>query len=333
MTLILRHWSADPVVLTGYVIVAVVHLRGLSAMAMAGVAGQSQPAERLTARRAAGHEGLGVSPLAALRSPELASHKREALLFHGGLAAIALALVSPLAYWSGRYLWAHTTQDVILVGVGAPLLVLGAPWIALRRGLPRAGQRRSGRTVVRGSWSSVPGAVLRWLARPVPAGVAFNASWIGWHLSAPYDLAARSSTVHYTEDAMFLGSAVLLWLQLVGSYPRSASLPPVRRIPLALFSGAANFVLVMVFALSPSTLYPAYAGSTHSGLPASADQQFAAGIMWAGLEPTFIVLMTFAAYWWLREQDEDPTYGVAALLRRRTSGWDSPLSPGKSRGQ
>jgi len=27
MTLILRHWSADPVVLTGYVIVAVVHLR------------------------------------------------------------------------------------------------------------------------------------------------------------------------------------------------------------------------------------------------------------------------------------------------------------------
>ncbi len=300
MTLFLRHWSADPVVLTGYVIVAVVHLRGLRALV--------RPPD----------DGLH----AALR--------REAILFQCGWAAVLLALVSPLGYWSSKYAWAHATQDVIAAGVAAPLLVLGAPWVALRWGVPwghpAAAAMRSGGPGRRGP-RGLPREA-RSLAGPVAATVVFNATWIGWHMPQAYDPTARSAAVHYIAFAMFLGSAVLLWLQLVGSRPWSPSLPPVGRIPLVFFSGAATFVLVMVLALSPSALYPAYAGMTHGGLPASADQQFAGAIIWVGLEPTFIVLMTFAAYWWLREQDEDPTYGLAGLLRRRTSGWDSPLSLG-----
>src|SRR5260370_38705112 len=104
MTLFLRPWSADPVVLTGYVIVAVVHLRGLRALV--------RPPD----------DGLH----AALR--------REAILFQCGWAAVLLALVSPLGYWSSKYAWAHATQDVIAAGVAAPLLWLGAP-----RGPPRWG--------------------------------------------------------------------------------------------------------------------------------------------------------------------------------------------------
>jgi putative membrane protein len=304
MTLILQHWSADPVVLTGFVIVAVVHLRGLRALL--------------------GAPGDGLH--AALR--------REAILFQCGWAAVLLALVSPLGYWSSHYAWAHVTQDVIAAGVAAPLLVLGAPWLALRRGVPGGGP--PGQGLRRG----VPGhrrsgglpRVAQSLAAPVGATVVFNAVWIGWHMPPPYDLTARSAAVHYIAFAMFLAFAVLLWLQLVGSRPWSPSLPPVGRIPLVFFSGAATFVLVMVLALSPSALYPAYAGSTHGSLPASADQQFAGAIMWVGLEPTFIVIMTFAAYWWLREQDEDPTYGLAGLLRKRTSGWESPLSLGNPMG-
>jgi len=298
MTLILRHWSAGPAVLTGYVIVAVVHLRGLRALVR-------PPGDDLHA---------------ALR--------REAILFQCGWAAVLLALVSPLGYWSSRYAWAHVTQAVIAAGVAAPLLVLGAPWLALRRGVPGGGP--PGQAPRRGVPGDLAPGGFPWVARslvgPVAATVAFNATWIGWHMPPAYDQTARSAAVHYIAFAMFLGSAVLLWLQFVGSRPWSPALPPVGRIPLVLFSGAATFVLVMVLALSPSALYPAYAGATHGSLPASADQQFAGAIMWVGLEPTFIVLMTFAAYWWLREQDEDPAYGLTGLLRRRTSGWDSPLS-------
>jgi putative membrane protein len=314
MTLILQHWSADPVVLTGYVIVAVVHLRGLRALP--------------------GAPGDGLH--AALR--------RQAILFQCGWAAVLLALVSPLGYWSSQYAWAHATQDVIAAGVAAPLLVLGAPWVALRWGVP--GGHPPGKAPRWGvPGGHPPGTAPRWgvpghwgygglrqvaqsLASPVGATVVFNAAWIGWRVAPAYDLTARSATVHYIAFAMFLGFAVLLWLQLVGSRPWSPSWPPVRRIPLAFFSGAANFVLVMVFALSPSVLYPAYAAT--GSLPASADQQFAGAIMWVGLEPAFIVFMTFAAYSWLTEQEEDPTYGLAALLRRRTSGWESPLSLGNS---
>src|SRR5260370_17447333 len=97
MTLFLRHWAAAQVVVTGYVIVAVVHLRGLRALV--------RPPD----------DGLH----AALR--------REAILFQCGWAAVLLALVSPLGYWSSKYAWAHATQDVIAAGGTAPLPSHAAP--------------------------------------------------------------------------------------------------------------------------------------------------------------------------------------------------------------
>src|SRR5260370_16786648 len=97
MTLFLRPWSADPVVLTGYVIVAVVHLRGLRALV--------RPPD----------DGLH----AALR--------REAILFQCGWAAVLLALVSPLGYWSSKYAWAHATQHLIAPAVAAPFPVASPP--------------------------------------------------------------------------------------------------------------------------------------------------------------------------------------------------------------
>ena len=48
---------------------------------------------------------------------------------------MVLALVSPMGYWSYRYIWVRNFQDVILTIAAPALIVLGAPWLPLRRGL------------------------------------------------------------------------------------------------------------------------------------------------------------------------------------------------------
>ena len=51
--------------------------------------------------------GSAVAPAAA----PAARLRREAALFQGGLLLALLALVSPLGYWSGLYIWVRALQD------------------------------------------------------------------------------------------------------------------------------------------------------------------------------------------------------------------------------
>ena len=63
---------------------------------------------------------------------------REAIAFYSGLLLAVLALVSPLGYWSGTFIWVRVLQDIVLGVYVPPLIVLGAPWLVLWRGLGRA---------------------------------------------------------------------------------------------------------------------------------------------------------------------------------------------------
>src|SRR5665213_4423149 len=60
----------------------------------------------------------------------------QAFIFWGGLVVLLLAVVSPIDYWSDTYLTAHVVQHILLAFVAPPLLVIGAPWVPLLRGLP-----------------------------------------------------------------------------------------------------------------------------------------------------------------------------------------------------
>src|SRR5215469_16498110 len=108
MTLVASHWSANAAALAVVAVVAAVHLRG--ALALAG-----------DARRRG--EGLPRGLW------------REALVFYAGLLVALLALVSPVGYWSLHQIWVRSLQDLLLANVAPALIVLGAPWLALRRGL------------------------------------------------------------------------------------------------------------------------------------------------------------------------------------------------------
>src|SRR5215471_14624054 len=108
MNVVVSHWSANAAVLAVVAVVVAVHVRGLH-----GVAADARRQGADTPR------GMGW----------------EATAFYGGLLAVILAVASPLAYWSASYIWVRSLQDILLANVAPVFLVLGAPWLVLRREL------------------------------------------------------------------------------------------------------------------------------------------------------------------------------------------------------
>src|SRR5258708_7348615 len=73
------------------------------------------------------------------RLPDALPHKYTAArlsAFAAGLAAVLLALSSPLDALGGLLLQAHMMQHLLLIAVAPPLLFLGQPVLPLLRGLP-----------------------------------------------------------------------------------------------------------------------------------------------------------------------------------------------------
>jgi cytochrome c oxidase assembly factor CtaG len=109
--------------------------------------------------------------------------RRRTLAFVGGLIALGAAAAlgdQPLA----RHMFSH----VLIVGVAAPLLVLGAPVGLALRALPRAERHRLAHLL--------RARPLRTLLHPVAAWLAFVATQIAFHLPPLLDLAPRHPLLH-----------------------------------------------------------------------------------------------------------------------------------------
>src|SRR5207247_1472697 len=61
---------------------------------------------------------------------------RRVSAFLGGLAAVFVALASPLDAFGGLLLQVHMIQHLLLLMIAPPLLLLGQPVLAMLRGLP-----------------------------------------------------------------------------------------------------------------------------------------------------------------------------------------------------
>jgi len=342
MNIVLAHWSARWPVLIIYLAVALAHLAGLRRLlASSGASGQMTGTSGT--RLAAG--GYGGSDRGGLL--------REAAVFHAGLLVAVAALVSPLAYWSGIYLWVQAMQGLALSFIAPPLIVLGAPWLALgcavrpARGGPAGAAAAPGEPAVRAglagrSRASRPwlagrsGASRPWLAGmaspasrawPVMATVLFNVTWLGWHLPYMSDLARTSSGAGIARTVTWLGTGMLFWLQLIGSRPLRPTAAPLRRVALVIGTIVAGTLLGMALAFGSSEIYPAYGGLAHHVLTMLDDQQLAGAVLWMGMLPPMIITAVALLQRWLSDEESQAlSAGIEGLLRQRKSAW--PSRPG-----
>jgi putative membrane protein len=217
-----------------------------------------------------------------------------------GLITILLALESPVDTYADRLFWVHMCQHVLLLTVAPPLILLGRPWPRMWLGLPVQLRTTIGRTLAKARWTSG----LRTLARPWPAWLLFNATLIGWHIPAAYDLTLRSQTVHDLEHAMFFFTGLLFWAHVIEPGPLRSRLTWPARVGYLVGAMVVGWMLAITLVLVSHPIYAPYAALVHrpGGISALTDQQLAAGVMWVPGSLAYGLTLFVGVYRWLDPQ-------------------------------
>lgn len=213
---------------------------------------------------------------------------RRALAF-GALLALAVSLAPPLATEARRYLSFETLQFGLLGLVVPVLFVLAAPWRLL--GLADRLEAHSTRKR-QSAWHA--GFVL------VPAvGVL-----VLWRTPALVDALSRHPYLLGLEAVTLLPAGTLVWLELVASPPSYPRLSPLGRIPAAAVTMWALWTLAYIVGFAASGAYPAYAHLTGRALSQGADEQVAAGLLWAVGAGSFVPVLFASLMSFLRSEEK-----------------------------
>jgi len=231
----------------------------------------------------------------------------RALLFAAGLACVTIPLISPLDAAGDSYLLsAHMLEHLLLGDAGPALLLLAVrgPLLAFMLPVPLVRFVARRRPLHR---------IVSELNRPVAAIASWAASLAVWHVPALYDATLRHPLLHDLEHGMFFGTGLLVWTQLIDP-ARRGRLTAGRRIVVAAAFFLLGQILSGVLFLSPTALYPAYAGQPVRlfGLSPLHDQQYAGLVMMAEqllTVGTFVVLLVAS---FLRDLDR-PERELVAL--------------------
>lgn len=224
-------------------------------------------------------------------------------LFLLGLAAILVALASPIDGLALRLFSVHMVQHMLLLAVAPPLLLLGAPIRPLLRGLPQALRRTVIRAIAR---NTAFRALVHLLRRPLVAAALYVVGLYAWHVPALYDAAIDDGTIHVVEHTWFLVTALLFWSVVIDPLPFRATLPYAARIPFLLLVGAAqNTILGGLLAFSDRPFYAPYLRTTSAfGLDAAADQRLGGAIMWVPGDLIFLAAASAAFFLWLQSEEQ-----------------------------
>jgi putative membrane protein len=205
--------------------------------------------------------------------------------FVGGLFALWIALGSPLAALDHQLLTVHMMKHLLLMAVGAPLILLGAPALPLLCGLQKWLMRRS--LLLR---SRTPPFVGHFLSNAVFCWLAGTAAVIAWHIPAVFQLGLSSHTWHTVEDTCFLIAGLLFWRPIVPTGPRDAQ-GPQWSMPLYLFLGTLPCDILSAFlTFCGRVVYPSYVSTARffSFSPLQ-DQECAGALMWVCVTFAYLI--------------------------------------------
>jgi putative membrane protein len=234
----------------------------------------------------------------------------QAGAFAAGLLTIVIALDSPIDHYADQLFWVHMLQHILLLTVAPPLFLLGRPWPRMWRALPLGPRTKIARTLVGARWM----APLRLLARPLPAWILFNATFIVWHIPGAYDATLTNGAVHVCEHAMFFFTGLLFWARVINPGPLRPRLMWPARIAYAASAMVVGWALAITLVLLPHAAYGYYAAlaTRPGGISALTDQQIAAGIMWVPGSIAYTITFIIGFYRWL--EPDKPVRPTSAAL-------------------
>jgi putative membrane protein len=221
----------------------------------------------------------GIGP-AAVAAGERPISGRNIGCFAGAMAILWAASDWPIHDIGEGYLYSiHMLQHMMLSYFMPPLLLLATPtWLA--------------RLVV-GQGKVWTG--FKWLAKPVVAGVTFNAFVMISHVPAVVDHAVASGNgfLHYGLHTVLVLSALLMWTPVCGPFPELRMGPGGTMIYLFAMSVIPT-VPAGWLTFADGVVYKAYDhGPRLWGISVTTDQQLAGAIMKVGGSFFLWVIITF----------------------------------------
>lgn len=288
----LRQWTWDPAVVGGLSIAAWWYARGLG---------------RLWGRAGVGH---GV-------------RKGQVTAFAGGLAMVAVALLSPLDALDSALFAAHMTQHLLLVLVAAPLLVLGVPRVPFLWALPPAWRRTTGRgwrqsRVLHPLWHALTHPLVVWMLN-------LAVLW-AWHIPALYEAALRHAPLHALEHGCLLGASLLFW-SLLRAPEGQRRLQRGLDVLYVFTAGMQMSILGALIFFAGAVWYPAQEARPAAWrLAPLEDQQVAGLIMWVPSGVVYLLAAAFLFVAWLHAEEramqarEQATRSARAVIESPMSG-------------
>jgi putative membrane protein len=198
--------------------------------------------------------------------------------WYGGVAALFVALISPVDRLGEQLASMHMVQHLIVADIAAILLTLG-----LTRHILRPVTRRIHRIERAAGPFGSP-----WFGVAAYVGVM----WL-WHVPALYDAALRHGLLHVLEHLSFGAAGLLYWWHLLS--PIRSRLRLGGMGPIAYMASTKILVgfLGILLAFAPDLLYDAYdLPGERWGMTAQTDQQVAGLIM--ALEQSIVMGIALA---------------------------------------
>ena len=228
-----------------------------------------------------------------LRAKEHASVPSRHAAFFTGLAALFVALQSPLDALAEHSFFMHQLQHLLLQTVAPLLLMLAAPQSALVAGFPAPLRRAIVAPIL--SSRTVRG-IFGFLVQPWIAALLLVVSLYAWHWPAYHDLALRDEPVHYLMHVTMLAAGLLFFSCILDPRPAPLGARYGTRINALWASMTACMLLGAGLALKSTAFYPAYDDLGRLfGLSALGDERLGGLIMWipgtAAWLPAFLVLL------------------------------------------
>jgi putative membrane protein len=224
-------------------------------------------------------------------SEEPASVWRKAS-FLGAVGLIFFSLNGPLHTLSDEYLFsAHMVQHMLLMLIMPPFLIMGLPPWLIRKALERPGVKR----------------VARALTHPVVAFLAYNVTFIGWHIPQAYNWALVSHDLHILQHLMFMAVATMMWWPVVNPVPELERIPTGPLLMMYVFAfGIPSTVVSAFITLSDSVFYPWYEIAPRvTSLSPLEDQRLGGLIMWIPGMLIFWVGISAVFFRWTKDEYRD----------------------------
>ena len=274
------HWNVDPEILIPFMVLTFLYLRGLRGWTD--------------------------------RSREHPTWKT--ICYFAGWGVLLLAVESPIDFLAERHFFIHMIQHELLIMVGMPLTLLGAPVTPVSRGLPG----RIRKLLVSPVFRSKIFRILRNIAlTPIVAGIAVNVVIIIWHVPDLYNQVLFNSFIHRFQHVSFLIVAWLFWWNIIDPKPLSSRMGMPLRAIFIFLTGMPKHVVGAFLVFSTTFFYTGYLEfqPVFNSIDRSTDQLLGGMIMWVGALSIHLTAMGIVFFIWMQRQRKEQEAYLSELRK------------------